>query len=203
MTRLSHGTIVFDLVILTLKFDLLLKNFNHGFYLVMVAARRASLSSDNSYCEQSMYLVVNEWEFDLSLWKREKMWKNTEEDSSICTTRAVRSYFQIKFGYFCYAPAIKWLGYIVLPLSVIPSFRPSWFSFGSLSKSYMEIFKWNLVHRFDIGFSREYIGWVQIWVRWNNFRQSYAPWTEKNSINFQFPLIISITNSHFELKFGI
>ena len=46
---LSHGTISFDLVTLTLKFDLLLKNFNYGFYLVMVAARRASLSSDNSY----------------------------------------------------------------------------------------------------------------------------------------------------------
>ena len=33
---------------LTLKFDLLVKNFNHGLYLMMVAARRASLSSDNS-----------------------------------------------------------------------------------------------------------------------------------------------------------
>ena len=52
---LSYGTIIFDLVTLTLKFDLLLKNFNHGFYLVMVAARRASLSSDNSYWEQ-MYV---------------------------------------------------------------------------------------------------------------------------------------------------
>ena len=40
---------IYDLVILTLKFDLLLKNFNHGFYLVIVAAHRASLSSDNSY----------------------------------------------------------------------------------------------------------------------------------------------------------
>ena len=30
-------------------FDLILKNLNLGFYLVMVAARRASLSSDNSY----------------------------------------------------------------------------------------------------------------------------------------------------------
>ena len=39
----------FNLVTLTLKFDLLLKNFNHGFYLVMVAAWRALLSSDNSY----------------------------------------------------------------------------------------------------------------------------------------------------------
>ena len=38
---------------LTLKFDLLLKNFNLGCYLMMVAARRASLSSDNSY-----YLVA-------------------------------------------------------------------------------------------------------------------------------------------------
>ena len=46
---LSHGSIIFYLVTLTLKFDLLLKNFNHGFYLVMVAARQASLSSDNSY----------------------------------------------------------------------------------------------------------------------------------------------------------
>ena len=46
---LSHGTIIFDLVTLTLNFDLLLKNFNLGCYLVMVAARRASLSSDNSY----------------------------------------------------------------------------------------------------------------------------------------------------------
>ena len=34
---------------LTFKFDLLLNNFNHGFYLVMVAARRALMSSDNSY----------------------------------------------------------------------------------------------------------------------------------------------------------
>ena len=43
---LSHGTIIFDLVTLTLKFDLLLKNFNLCCYLVMVAAWRASLSSD-------------------------------------------------------------------------------------------------------------------------------------------------------------
>ena len=40
---------IFDLVTLTLKFDLLLKNFNRGCYFVMVTARRASLSSDNSY----------------------------------------------------------------------------------------------------------------------------------------------------------
>ena len=44
---LSHGTIMFDLV--TLKFGLLLKNFNIGCYLVMVAAWRASMSSDNYY----------------------------------------------------------------------------------------------------------------------------------------------------------
>ena len=42
---LSHGTVIFDLV--TLKFDLILKNFNLGCYSVMVAAQRASLSSDN------------------------------------------------------------------------------------------------------------------------------------------------------------
>ena len=39
----------FWLVPLTLKFDLLLKNFYLGCYLVMVAVRLASLSSDNSY----------------------------------------------------------------------------------------------------------------------------------------------------------
>ena len=40
--------------------------------------------------------------------------------------------------------------YSVTPFrhSVLPSFRPSGFSFRSLSKSYMDIFKWNLVHRF-------------------------------------------------------
>ena len=54
-----------------------------------------------------------------------------------------------------------------------------------------------------IGLSWEYAGWVWIGVRSNNFRQSYAPWTLKNSINFQFLLIISITNWHFELKFSI
>ena len=47
---LACGTIIFDLVTLTLKFGLLLKNLNLWCYLVMVAARRASLSSDNSYC---------------------------------------------------------------------------------------------------------------------------------------------------------
>ena len=39
----------FYFVTLTLKFDLILKIFNLGCYLVMVAAPRASLSSDNSY----------------------------------------------------------------------------------------------------------------------------------------------------------
>ena len=28
-----------------------------------------------------------------------------------------------------------------------------------------------------MGLSREYAGWVRIWVRSNNFWQSYAPWT--------------------------
>ena len=104
-----------------------------------------------------------------------------------------------------YAPAIKWLGHIVLPHSVIRSFchsvllsfRHYGFNFHSLFKSYMEIFKWNLVHRFFIivsahylhykltfwieirymGLSQEYAGWVRIWVQPNNFRQSYSPWT--------------------------
>ena len=43
---------------LTLKFDLLLKNFNHCFYLELVAALRVSLYSDNSYFNllSKMYL---------------------------------------------------------------------------------------------------------------------------------------------------
>ena len=43
---LSHGKIIFYL---DLKFDPIVKNINLGCYLVMVAARRASLSSDNTY----------------------------------------------------------------------------------------------------------------------------------------------------------
>ena len=54
---LSHGTITFDLVTLTLKFDLFLKNFNLGCYLVMVAARRASSSDNSYYCLPSMDFV--------------------------------------------------------------------------------------------------------------------------------------------------
>ena len=51
----------FYLVTLTLKFDLLLTNFDHGFYLMMVAARRASLSSDNSYfCDWNTYIYTIE-----------------------------------------------------------------------------------------------------------------------------------------------
>ena len=45
----SRDTIIVYLVILSLKFDLLLKNFNISYYLAMVAARRASWSSGNSY----------------------------------------------------------------------------------------------------------------------------------------------------------
>ena len=52
----SHGTIIFDLVTLTLKFDLLLKNFNIGCYLVIVANWLASLSSDNSYYSDEMHM---------------------------------------------------------------------------------------------------------------------------------------------------
>ena len=56
---LSHGAIIFDLVTLTLKFDLLLKNFNHGIYLVIVAARPASLSSDNSYFPKNECVIFS------------------------------------------------------------------------------------------------------------------------------------------------
>ena len=40
---------VIYIVTLTFRFDILLKNFNLGCYLIMVAARQAPLSSDNSY----------------------------------------------------------------------------------------------------------------------------------------------------------
>ena len=47
---------------LTLKFDILFKNFNLDCYLVMVAARRASSSSDISYfslCLSVCVLILN------------------------------------------------------------------------------------------------------------------------------------------------
>ena len=47
---------IFYLVTLTLKFDPLMKNFNLDCYLMMVAARWASLSSDNSYYSKSNLL---------------------------------------------------------------------------------------------------------------------------------------------------
>ena len=50
---------------LTLKFDLLVKNFNHGLYLMMVAARQASLSSDNSCLRNHAFD-----EFDCKLFKK-------------------------------------------------------------------------------------------------------------------------------------
>ena len=64
---LSHSTAIFYLVTLILKFDLLLKYFNHGFYLVMVAARQALLSSDNSYVikslEHTIFYIYIEWKW--------------------------------------------------------------------------------------------------------------------------------------------
>ena len=43
--------------------------------------------------------------------------------------------------------------------------------------------------------------WISNTPRYFSF--AYAPWTLKKSNNFQCPLIISITNGHFELKFSI
>ena len=40
---LSHGTIIFYLDTLTLKFDIFFKSFNIGCYLLMAVAKRASL----------------------------------------------------------------------------------------------------------------------------------------------------------------
>ena len=77
---LSHGTIIiFDLVTLTLKFDLILKKLNLDCYLVMVAARRASLSSINSYSS----VCVNS---NLRVLKIQKIF-------TICTKRSVISLF--------------------------------------------------------------------------------------------------------------
>ena len=56
---LSHGNVIFDPVTLTLKFDLLLKNFNFCYCLVMVAARGASLSSDNSYLNFTLSRLID------------------------------------------------------------------------------------------------------------------------------------------------
>ena len=91
--------------------------------------------------------------------------------------------FELGLGVF-YAPRHKMAGaysvnpfrHSVLPSfrsfrpSVIPSFRPSGFSFRSLSKSHMEIFKWNLVHykvchentqvEFEVGSGRKIFGRV-------------------------------------------
>ena len=47
-----------------------------------------------------------------------------------------------------YAPAKRWPRHIMLPISVLPSFRPSGFSFRFFPLSHIKIFKWNLVHKF-------------------------------------------------------
>ena len=108
---LSHGTISFDLVTLTLNFDLLLKNFNLGCYLVMVAARRASLSSDNSYWHLGtsimMFMVPNH-----------------------CCNPTVYNWFKwystslstyIRYGNLIIPPATKLGGYTGITMSVCPS----------------------------------------------------------------------------------
>ena len=46
---------IFYLVTFTLKFDLLLKNFKLDSYMVMAAARQASLSFHNSYCVSFLF----------------------------------------------------------------------------------------------------------------------------------------------------
>ena len=59
---------------LTLKFDLRVKNVNFGSYLMMVAARRAPLSSDNSY-----YTVSVRWKHtDRTLAERPELATNTQ-----------------------------------------------------------------------------------------------------------------------------
>ena len=78
VTDLSHGTIIFDL---------LLKNFNLGCYFVMVAVRWASLSSDNSYLSicHTMFSNVNQ---HLITCQCEKIWsvvfKKSERRAKWC-----------------------------------------------------------------------------------------------------------------------
>ena len=93
-----------------------------------------------------------------------------------CVSQSIETFPSSYLTVHFYAPAIKWLGHIVLPLSVIPSFRHSVIP-DSVSAHYLS-HTWRFSNEiWYIGLSREYAGWVRIWVRSNNFRQSYAPWT--------------------------
>jgi hypothetical protein len=51
--------------------------------------------------------------------------------------------------------------------------------------------------------SKECAGQVGIWSWFDDFWQSYSPFTLKMIRNFQFPFIISPTVVHIQLKFDI
>jgi hypothetical protein len=80
-----------------------------------------------------------------------------------------------------------WLCDRVMPLDEI-------FCFRSLSPQHS-----NLTY----GFAKEWAGQVQIWSWFDDFWQSYAPFTLKMKWNFQFPFIISPRVLHIPLKFDI
>ena len=69
---------------------------------------------------------------------------------------------------------MKWPGHIVLPLSVIPSYR-HYVILHSVSAHFLcHILRFSYVI-WNITLSREHSGWIWIRVRSNNFLQSNAP----------------------------
>ena len=56
--NLSHGTVMFDLVTLTLKFDLLLKNFNNGHNFLTTSVKAFILHMCIS-TDKTFYMVCN------------------------------------------------------------------------------------------------------------------------------------------------
>ena len=90
---LSHGTIIFDLVTLTLKFDLLLKNFNLG-YNFKTRSDRAFILHMCVPCDKTFHMVpqfLTSWPWPWSLtyfWKTLTLaitFKPEEMGLSYCT----------------------------------------------------------------------------------------------------------------------
>ena len=99
--------------------------------------------------------------------------------------------FQFYPVYF-YAPAIKWTGNIVLPLSVIPD---------SVSAHYPS-HTWRFSNEiWYIGLSREYEGWVQFGSGRLIFVRVMPLGLRKIPLIFSFRSLSPFKNWHFELKF--
>jgi hypothetical protein len=110
-----------------------------------------------------------------------------------------------------YAPAIYWLGHIVLPCSVIPSFRHSvlpFFRTSVIPSSFVSVHYHSngcthssKIWHMDISWKNT--GQLWIWLWFDDFWQSNAPFTLKMIWNIQFPFIISPTVLHIQLKLNI